>query len=236
MNFMLHFALARSETGSDSAAVGAMLPDLWRMAARAARARRGLVVADAPAPLADVLRGIEHHFDADAWFHRLPAFDLHEHATRDALVRADGGRSPRLGLFAHVAWEMALDGALVRREQSRIEIDVRRAIGEADAATRAAAELHHADARARAGAAAARYEERITRILGAVASFDLPGGYATPGGLAARLAGVRASFGMLASPDDVARWAIAFDELAPAMDRALEELLELRRRSEAAPR
>jgi hypothetical protein len=236
MNFMLHFALARSETGNDRAAVGAMLPDLWRMAARSARAKRGLVVADAPAPLADVLRGIEHHFDADAWFHRLPEFDLHEHATADALTRADAGRSPRLRLFAHVAWEMALDGALVRRERGRIELDVRRAIDEADAAARAAAELHHADARARAGAGAARYEERITRILGAVASFDLPGGYATPTGLAARLAGVRASFGMLASPDDVARWAIAFDELAPAMDRALEELLELRRRSEAPPR
>jgi len=227
VNFMLHFHFAAGESGSDAVGFGAMLPDLWRMAAKAARARRGLDASPANPIVRDVLVGIEHHFDADAWFHRSATFDAYEKRTADALLRADGGESPRLRLFAHVASEMALDGALLRRNAD-LEARVRHAIEEARDAGREAAELHHADARARAGDAAARYEDRIERIVSAVASYELPRGYAIPEGLATRLAGVRSGFGMLASREIVARWASAFSELEPEMDAALEELISLR--------
>jgi hypothetical protein len=227
LNFLLHFHLALADSGDEATALGAMLPDLWRMAAREARARRGLE------PLDDrtvrVSRGIEHHFELDAWFHHQPAFAVLEDATTELLAEADAGRSRRLKLFAHVAAEMALDGALIRRDGAPLRASVSAAIGAHADQAALAAEHHHGARRRAAGVDPARFTDRMARLFDAVATFSLPGGYATADGLATRLAGVRASFGMVADPSDLARWAAGFERVAPRADAALVEILERRR-------
>src|SRR5262245_409437 len=100
-----------------------MLPDLWRMADRRVRPHRDPLAAaerDAgpkepsdPKDLADVLSGIAHHVRIDRWFHQTDVFTRGERFAADRL-RAARVAAPRLPLFAHVLWEMCLDGALVR--------------------------------------------------------------------------------------------------------------------------
>ncbi len=228
MNFLAHFHLAYEDTDDLAAALGAMLPDLWRMAARPARARRGLAF-DA-ARMTALARGIEHHFETDAWFHGEPGFASFESAVGDALSEVDDGRSRRLRLFAHIAAEMALDGALIRWRGPALRGSVRAAIDAHTGAAADAADLHHAERRRAAGVDPARFADRMTRLFDAIGSFSLPGGYAIPEGLAARLAGVRGSFGMVAEPTDLARWAEAFDRVAPLADATLVAVLERRPR------
>src|SRR5687768_1786649 len=63
MNFLLHRRLALDELGSRPAAVGAMLPDLWRMADRRVRAREEVSFSEAS--LSELERGVAHHLEAD---------------------------------------------------------------------------------------------------------------------------------------------------------------------------
>ena len=115
MNFLLHRHLAERDLGSPAAGIGAMLPDLWRMADRRVRPSRGVAAeAQDPTELADVLAGIEHHLRVDRWFHTAEAFVEGERQMA-AQFRQAGVDAPKFGMFAHVAWEMWLDGALVRR-------------------------------------------------------------------------------------------------------------------------
>ncbi|MCC6527410.1 MAG: hypothetical protein IT373_32480 [Polyangiaceae bacterium] len=113
MNFLLHRHFASIELGSALAGVGAMLPDLFRLAGRKLRAPRP----DAPSagPCGDEIgRGIGHHFETDRWFHVGRVFREGERETA-ALMRALPAPPPKLALFAHVIWEMCLDGAHLRR-------------------------------------------------------------------------------------------------------------------------
>jgi hypothetical protein len=136
MNFLFHRALALRDTGSELAGVGAMLPDLWRMSHRRARADRGLCEAALAleGPLAgagdgeagEVVRGVLHHLEVDAWFHRHAVFlEGERHA---ALALRQRALAPRMGLFAHVLWELCLDGALVRREGEALVARLARAL------------------------------------------------------------------------------------------------------------
>jgi len=223
VNFLLHFRLAHRDLGDDAASLGAMLPDLWRMAARSARARRDLANGDAE--LDGVLRGVAHHLEADKWFHRSKFFSPGERATAASLA-ATG--LPRAALFGHIAWEMCLDGALIRRVgASRLRGELEAAIfGREELAARAG-DLHHAGARARAGVSPHHFAQRMDRLFRALSSFELPGGYARAEGVAVRLMGVRSALGLTAPvADELARWAEAVMPIEPIADTAVEELLE----------
>ena len=221
MNFLFHFEIAADESGRDRVGLGAMLPDFWRMVARPARARRdvGVELAGEDAALRDVLAGVSHHLEADVWFHKSPFFTEGDREASAALARTG---SKRMGLFGHVVWEMCLDGALLRLV-GRDQLATR--IGSAIAASRtaagAAADLHHRDARERAGVEPTLFQARMHRLLDAVASFALPDGYATPGGIALRTRGVRAAFGLPEpTTEELARWEQAIASLERAADRA----------------
>ncbi len=226
MNLLLHFELASRDSGSDVVGFGAMLPDLWRMAARPARARRG-VTAAGQAPLSELLAGIEHHLDADDWFHRSNHFVEGERRAREAL--GDTG-SPRMRLFAHVAWELCLDGSLVRAlGDAELGTRVRAAALASASASGQAADLHHREARARAAVDEPTYQARLARIVDGVSSFELPRGYADARGVALRLAGIRSQF-RLPPPTAVEldRWASALATLEPHADRTAHDLVTRR--------
>lgn len=201
-----------------------MLPDVWRMADRRARARarqdRG-VEAEAKA-VQSVSAGVEHHLRIDARFHRMPVFERGEKAAREAL-RAGRG-APKMGLFAHVAWELCLDGALLRR----VGIDA------VLLAVRASLEAVRPDAHHRAAEAWVdlpseewqRFEARVDQILDAIAQGRWIAGYATAAGLLERLEGLRSRLGFSAmGADDRAAVIEALRPLEHQADAGLDEVL-----------
>ena len=225
MNFLLHHHLAARDLGSDAAALGAMLPDVWRMADRRAHLR-GVVAAHEGEDVADVLRGVAHHVALDARFHAAPVFTTGEQATRDAL-RASSS-APKLALFAHIAWELCLDGALVRRLGLTPTLD----------AVRASLRVVPSEARHRAACAAApfvreregdeaiRFEARVEQILDAIARGPWVAGYATGDGIAERVEGVRARVGLARlSALDRERVGRALEGLAERADTGLDDVL-----------
>src|SRR5579859_1136167 len=167
-----------------------MLPDVWRMADRRARA---YTPADAPGPpLGAVSDGVSHHLAVDGWFHRSAAFIRGESLTRGVLRRVPS--APKLPLFAHVTWELCLDGALLRRVGTdALLAAVRGSVG----ALRP--DLHHRVAgawvRLPEGDRAA-FEVRVDRILAALAAGPWIAGYATSAGVVERLDGVRVRLGL----------------------------------------
>jgi hypothetical protein len=225
VNFLLHHHLAFVDLGRPEAAAGAMLPDVWRMADRRGRTR-GLEAAQPEGVVGSVSDGVAHHLAVDAWFHGAEVFTRGETRTREALRRARD--APKMGLFAHVAWELCLDGALLRR--AGIE-SVLRAVRTSLAAVRpdahrCAAALHTP---IEPGGRAA-FESRVERILDAIAHGPWVAGYATPGGVVERLEGVRARLGFapLSAPDRDAV-ATAIDALAPHADAGVDAILTARR-------
>ena len=167
-----------------------MLPDVWRMADRRARARGRASGADGGG-IGSVSDGVAHHLAVDAWFHRAAVFTDGETATREALRGARD--APKMGLFAHVAWELCLDGALLRRFGTESVLrDVRVSVAAVRPdAHRLAAELHTGlEASDRS-----TFELRVDRILDAIALGPWVAGYATARGVVERLEGVRARFG-----------------------------------------
>ncbi|MGK3994657.1 hypothetical protein [Sorangium sp. So ce1024] len=243
MNFLLHRHLAARDLGSVAAGAGAMLPDLWRMADRRVRPSRAADRPAAPPPrLAEVLAGIDHHVALDRWFHAAPVFVEGERRLADALRGASIG-APRLVLFAHVLWEMCLDGALLRRIGLAPVLDALRAgLAAIDGApTEAAAAIHHferrapspADAPAPAGAPSpasladrAVFEARLRRICDELARGPWVAGYQDGAGLTRRLAGVRSRFAMPPfTPEQHDRLAALLDGLTAAADEALDDLL-----------
>jgi hypothetical protein len=225
LNFLLHHHLAARDLGSPAAAAGAMLPDLWRMADRRVFAKS----ADASgedATVRDVLAGIEHHAEIDRWFHGAPVFKDGERATLDALRNASNAR--RLGLFAHIAWELCLDGALVRHVGFA---NVQRALGEAIAAMRPdahrrAAELHHFARVERTADERGLFERRMDRILDELLRGPWIDGYQTGAGIAERLEAVRARlrFGEF-THDERAAVAAGLDRLAERADASVMILI-----------
>jgi hypothetical protein len=200
-----------------------MLPDLWRMAHRHVRPANGGVAGGGSPRVDEVLEGVTHHGRADAAFHASPAFREGERAmTKDlALVGA-----PRLSLFAHIAWELCLDGALVRREGEALVSDVRAGIartlehaaGESPVET--AARLHHA---ARKGEAVpAGFDARVARILGELQRGSWIEGYGRGEVVAERLEGIRSRLGF-AAMDRERRSSLAA-LLDAAIDRAAREM------------
>ena len=146
MNFLLHRHLAARELGSTTAGAAAMLPDLWRMVDRRVRAQP-LATLDGAHPHNDVEAGIEHHLQADHWFHGSEVFLRGEERTRQALRTAHLA-APKVLLWAHITWELCLDSALLRHAgpgrgaalQPALAADLAEIAG---APTMAAADRHH---------------------------------------------------------------------------------------------
>jgi hypothetical protein len=221
MNFLLHHHLAERDLGRAQAAAGSMLPDVWRMADRRARLRDAEVAPHAD--LRSVSDGLAHHLAVDAWFHRAPVFLHGETAARAVLRRARD--APKLGLFAHVAWELCLDGALLRRlGVERVLRDVRASV----AAVRP--DVHHRVAAVRVRLPAADravFEARVDRILDAIGAGPWVAGYATAPGVVERLDGLRARLGFPPmSPGDRDAVAAGLERLAPEADAAFDAITD----------
>jgi hypothetical protein len=219
MNFLMHRQFAAREIGSSAAGLGAMLPDLWRMADR--RMRGKLDVDD---DVDDVVAGVRHHHDADAWFHKTAVFVDGEADTAAAFRAACTGIA-KLGLFAHIAWELCLDGALVRREGlegiiEALEVDFRQHA----AAQRRAADL--CGAARRLGEDRGVFEARMARIREQLTLGPWIAGYRDGDGLAARIAGLMMRVGLpTPSRSQLGALGEVMAERASVADHALVRLI-----------
>jgi hypothetical protein len=225
VNFLLHRHLAARDLGS-IAGIGAMLPDLWRMADRRVRPAPGPIAATAGAELAAVLAGIDHHLHADRWFHGAPVFLEGERLTSDRL-RASGLDAPKLGLFAHIAWELCLDGALLRREGlAPTLVALRDGFQAISGAARDAASLHHFDRVPRTSAERAAFDAGMHRLFSEIARGPWVEGYQFGAGVAQRVEGMRLRLG-LGRFDALgrARLGTVFETIAPDADAAIAALL-----------
>jgi hypothetical protein len=224
LNFLLHRFLAVRDLGSEIAGIGAMLPDLWRMVDRRVRpvsARfEPIDVSDA---LDAVLSGIQHHLEVDRWFHAAEAFTKGERTATEAF-RASGIEAPKLALFAHVAWELCLDGALVRRDGLETTLQALRSgfhiVGGGLAA--AAASRHHFDRIDRTVEERQAFDNAIQGLLAEISRGRLIGAYQTGDGVARRIDGIRVRLGLpgLSQPERQRLGAI-LDELGAHAESAL---------------
>lgn len=119
MNYLSHYVYNHEILGlapQPYFVMGVALPDLWSRYTRARRIRWKSVQACRPADDTDLcLRaGLLNHVDADRRFHCLPAFLRMQRALKDQLAPAQL-RSGLLDFFSHIAIELALDHALLRR-------------------------------------------------------------------------------------------------------------------------
>jgi hypothetical protein len=228
VNFLLHRHLAARELVSGAAGIGAMLPDLWRMADRRVRARKSVTFLDSR--LDDLQRGVAHHLEADRWFHRCEPFEAGEAATRRAFAPIS---APKLALFAHAAWEMCLDGALLLRDGAAETQALRRHLAATDEnAARELGDLHGADRLAPDDRE--RFHETVCALRAGIARGPWIEGYKTGSGLAARLERVRMRVG-LGPLGDAERSALgaALGARLEAARPALDELFLLRAREAA---
>jgi hypothetical protein len=229
INFTLHFHLARRDLGAPAAAVGAMLPDLWRMADRHVRPARDAVTCGGSARVSEVLEGIVHHERADRAFHACAPFHEGERTMTRALATVG---APRLSLFGHIATELCLDGALVRRDAT-IARDVSDALAGPCAAVDGESPLHVA---ARIHHAARKneplpppFESRMGRVLHELARGSWIEGYGRGSVVADRLDGIRARLGFAAmSPDGKATLGALLDDAIERADAMLDAILTLR--------
>ncbi len=237
MNFLLHHEFALAELADDeerpAGAVGAMLPDLWRMADRRVRPREldPPTIEAHPAALRMVLAGVEHHRAIDRWFHRSRVFTEGERALRGRFYAT---KSSKLLLFAHPAWEMCLDGALLRaRGPSAVTADVAASLDRAEEALDAAVDLHHFGAAGATGDRP-RFESRMARIVSAARDGSLHDDYLSAEGIARRLAGMRLAFGLGApGARELDAWTDALGEAVDEADQALIRLRDERREARA---
>lgn len=212
VNFLLHRAFALREGLGPEAGVGAMLPDLWRMADRDVRARPGRG-SDALA------RGIDHHLEVDRWFHRTEVFVYGERDLTRALAKLE---VPKLGRFGHIGWELCLDGAWLQRE-AKAAVALREdlaTVGVDDAV--AAAEAHGAERLS--SARRKRFRGTMERIFEGL-SGGWGEGYAEPDRLAERIDGIRRRVGLGRVPEDKHEALVRV--LATYLERATEALPRL---------
>ncbi|MFO0679872.1 MAG: hypothetical protein U0169_25335 [Polyangiaceae bacterium] len=233
MNFLLHYRRATAASGSRRTGVGAMLPDLWRMADRRVRPvpndGGGPVVTAGP-DIDDVEAGVRMHLDDDLWFHATDVFRSGEAATLAAFRAVTFDAAPRLVLFAHVAWELCLDGALVRREGApALRAEIARAVGTKGDDERSAfarvAERHHFARVPRTDDERRAFDGTMERILDGLADGPWIADYAEGRGVAARIDGIRRRFAFPALSDvDRQRLADVFDARIEAAGLVLDAL------------
>jgi hypothetical protein len=132
--------------------------------------------------------------------------------------------TPKLRLFAHIAWELCLDGALLRRFGLESVLRAVRTSIEAvkpDAHHRVADDWVDLPLDDRS-----RFERRVDQILDAIAEGRWVAGYATGAGVVERLEGLRGRLGLVAmSQSDRERVAAALEPVQYVADAGLEEVL-----------
>jgi hypothetical protein len=220
MNFLLHRHLGMRDLGSEAAGLGAMLPDLWGMADRRVRPVHGTTTEGAPRPLGELLAGIEHHLVADRWFHTDAVFKDGE---REAALRLREAKltARHSAMFAHVLWEMCLDGELVRRDRKgRILTELRFGMRDAETALDESVDLHHFGRVARTLAEREAFLGRLRRICDELVRGPWIDGYRSGAGIAVRVQGVRTRLGLLAmsAADEARLAAVAGGLLGLAVD------------------
>lgn len=237
MNFLLHRHLATRALASIEAGHGAMLPDLWRMADRRVRAiplspsaARQETAAEAAAEVdvdAALQAGIAHHLDADAWFHGSAVFTDGERLVVERFREA-GFVAPRMGLLAHITWELCLDGALVRREGLPEVVSALRAGHEraGEAPLVRAAHRHHFGRVERSEAERVAFEGRMRAIATRLLDGSWIGAYADASGLTDVLGAIRRRLALPALGErDRTLLARTLATVEPAADAALDDLL-----------
>lgn len=228
LNFLLHRHLAERDLGDRAngriAGIGSMLPDFWRMAHRRVRPRHGVdPPSDASPELTALLEGVQHHLRADDWFHKHPVFIEGEKRLAQRFRKAEIA-AEKIGLFAHIGWELCLDGALLRKVGVEETLgELRRGLDEARAELSATAELHasHAGSRVPDG-----FHDRLESLLERVAWSDWVPGYTNGEGVARRLGGVRRRVRLAPfTSDDLERLGRVFDESLEEAELAVRSFL-----------
>lgn len=208
-----------------------MLPDLWRMADRRLRPQARLAGAPATDVAADprlaaLLWGIEHHVALDGLFHRGEILKEGEALATRLLREAEIGGEKVL-LFGHVAWEICLDGALLRR----FGLEATKAGLRAELAALGRDPLEEALRRHAPSLAPADLREADERILGMLHQLAWGGwidGYLDGEGIASRLEGVRRRVRLPPlGEEDRRRCAGALDRLLIAAGERLDAALAL---------
>ncbi len=152
MNYLSHYHYNHAVCGRPALpyfVMGVALPDLWSRFSRRKRIRWKSVSAATPRdPVGAPLRaGLLNHIEADRWFHALPAFVRMQRSTR-ARVEMDSAGGGISDLLAHLAVELALDHALLRRIPALAdEFYDRLAECDSDEVARSAGELGDVDTR-----------------------------------------------------------------------------------------
>lgn len=204
-----------------------MLPDFWRMAHRRVRPRPGVEPPDDASPeLLALLEGVQHHLRADDWFHKHPVFVEGEKRLaqrfREAEIAAE-----KIGLFAHIGWELCLDGALLRRVGVEETLEkLRQGLDEARAELEATAERYasHSGSEVPDG-----FHSRLDGLLERVAWSDWVPGYTNGDGVARRLGGVRRRVRLAPfTSDDLAQLGRVFDDVLEQAKPAVENLISQR--------
>jgi len=220
VNFLLHRHLAARELASPVAGVGAMLPDLWRLADRRVRARR-------PLGEGELAAGIAHHLDVDRWFHECELFAEGERRLAQSL--RDVCVAPKLGLFAHPAFEMCLDGALLARVPLEVSAaELRDDLAEVGVESACACAKEYGadrfdDSETRA------FCDNLARLWSALGSPSFLAGYTSGDGLCARVERMRGWFGLpLLTADERARIAAVLGRALDDATGALSQLEALR--------
>lgn len=174
-----------------------------------------------------MLTGIDHHLVADRWFHAAPVF-LDGEQDALAAIRAAEVDAPRIGLFAHILWELCLDGELVRRVGLEAMLGALREGFDRvkGSAADAAVDLHHFGRRARSPEERAAFDARMERIFSALAAGPWIDGYQRGDGIAARIEGVRVGIGLGPLEGEARdRLGAAADALLALAGPAIDEIL-----------
>ena len=205
-----------------------MLPDLWRLADRRVRPSPVATLGRPPdSGLSSILAGIDHHVEVDRWFHASDVFAEGERITLE-WFRGSGVAAPKIGLFAHIAWELCLDGALVRRDGLDATLDALRNGFAAAAGPPAddAVSRHHFDRVDRTAAEREAFDAVMRRLFGEIARGPWVAGYRDGAGIAQRIDGMRTrlGFGRLAAADRE-RLGEVLDRLTAPADTGLAALI-----------
>jgi len=203
-----------------------MLLDLWRLADRRSRPPKQRPALRGDGSVVDELtRGIAHHLEVDRWFHATKVFSDGQRETAKALSEA-APEVPKLSLFAHVTWEMCLDGVWLLAEGLEPTVAaLRRDIDEVGSKPLEQVAGLHALAAKWDGGEIGAFHRRMGWLLEQLVAGRWLASYQHGAGLCERLATIRWRLG-LPSMDEPQRAAIAL-VLEQRLGHASEALRDL---------